>query len=681
MTRRTSIWALAGLVGASAVLRLLAAWLRVTPELFPDEYQYAELGRSLASGGGLAIRGEAAPFPALLQPLVTAPAWLVADVGVAYRLVQAVDALVMSLAAVPVFWLARRVGGSRPLALGAAALALAVPALTYVSFVVSEPLAYPLALAAVAAAVEAIARPRRRAQLAFLLLTTLAVLARVQFLVLPLVYSAAVVLVGARERRLGRVLREQLLPLAAFAAAAALGALAGTGLLGPYSGGLRLEQHPLAALRWAGLDALALAYAGGWVVVPPALVGLWLALRRPRTRHELAFGAIVPPLALGILLEAGLLQAAVTGADVIQERYVFYLAPLLGLGFVAYASRGWPHRMAHLALAAGLLVVAVRVPLAGFATAAGVSGSPLLYAVMWLQGRLGDTGLASLAVAVAAGGALAAAAACSRAPRVATPVVAALALVGATAASAGAVAFTARNTTAVRDLYAGARPSWVDELGVRHVALLQAWGGGRTDALEQLFWNRSVDRVLLLPRAERFDRFAERRVQVGPDGSLLLGGRPLGGPLLVDGSASTVRLRGARPAGRGPTHVLWLPAGRPRIALYAPGWFADGWLGRAGEVSLWPALAGGRLAGRVVFSATPPAGAGPVRLTFRTPDDRRQVVRLRPHATAVVAIRVCAGGPWTTTFVSDTAGLVGVRVVSVHATPPRFVPDRRPCVG
>ena len=146
---------------------MVVGWLRAVPALFPDEYTYAALGRSIAESGRPLIRGTSPHFPALLQPIVTAPAWLVGDVGLAYRLVQTIGALLMSLAAVPVFMLARRLGLSGRVSLALAALAVLVPDLVYASFVSSEALAYPLVLAAVCAATAALARPSRRAQLAF----------------------------------------------------------------------------------------------------------------------------------------------------------------------------------------------------------------------------------------------------------------------------------------------------------------------------------------------------------------------------------------------------------------------------------------------------------------------------------------------------------------------------------
>ena len=102
------LW-LAGIVAVSFAVRLVAALAHEAPRYFPDEYIYSSLARSI-SQGALEIRGTAAGFPALLEPLLASPLWLVADTEGAYRLTQAMHALAVSLAAVPVYWLARRLG-------------------------------------------------------------------------------------------------------------------------------------------------------------------------------------------------------------------------------------------------------------------------------------------------------------------------------------------------------------------------------------------------------------------------------------------------------------------------------------------------------------------------------------------------------------------------------------------
>ncbi len=71
-----------------------------------------------------------------------------------------------------------------------------VPDLLYASFVTSEPFAYPLVLAAVAAGTIALAEPSRRSQLAFVGFAALAALTRAQLVLLPVVFVLATFVLG-----------------------------------------------------------------------------------------------------------------------------------------------------------------------------------------------------------------------------------------------------------------------------------------------------------------------------------------------------------------------------------------------------------------------------------------------------------------------------------------------------
>ncbi len=119
----------------------------------------------------------------------------------------------MSLAAVPVYLIARRLRLGTGTALALAALAVAGPQLLFVGTILSEPYAYPLVLGAFAAGLALLERPTPRVQAAFLVLAGLAAFTRVQFAVLPVCVLVAAVVAGLRERRLRRVLREQRLLL------------------------------------------------------------------------------------------------------------------------------------------------------------------------------------------------------------------------------------------------------------------------------------------------------------------------------------------------------------------------------------------------------------------------------------------------------------------------------------
>jgi hypothetical protein len=653
---------LVGAVGAAFLLRLVLVWRRATPNYFPDEYLYAALGRSLGALQAPSVRGDGAHFPALLQPLVTAAAWRAGSVETGYRIVQAIGAAAFTLAALPVFVLARRLGLARGVAVAVAALALVVPDALYAGLVVAEPLAYPLVLGAAAAGVAALARPSRRAQILFLVLAGLATFARVQFAVLPLCFAAAALLLGLRERGLRRVLREQRLPLVAVAVAVVLGAV-GAVLrgLGYYAASGHVHVDSAAAAKAVGVNVTVLLYAGGWVLVPGAVLGLALALARPRNRTELAFGAFTVVLAAALLVEAALWG----DTTMVQERYLFYVLPLVAICFGLQASRGWPHRREQALVAAGLVALAARVPLSGYARPGADDHSPFLLAVQHLESSLGNAGAATLVAAIATGFAAVAAIAAWR-PRIATPLLLGLALVGSTAAFAGAYDFDRANSVSVVHRYLPADRSWVDHARVGRTTLVAAYGGRTTDGEEQLFWNRSVDRVAVLPGGAPPDRLASERLRYRADGALLSRGDPLRGPLVVDGYAGTIVLRGARRVARAPHYTLWAPAGVPRLAVYAPGRYFDGYVSGLGAIMLWPEK-------RQL--------AGWLELDLRALPGKTFALMLRGRSVRAGHLRmpVCSTGRWTAPFSSNPQQVLGGRSVAGWMSVPRFVADPSAC--
>jgi hypothetical protein len=664
---------LAALVAASFVLRLVLGWLRATPTFFADEYIYAELGRSLAETGRPLIRGVSASFPALLQPLVTAPAWLFEDVETSFRLIQFMGALAMSLAAVPVFLLARRLGLGTGVSFAVATLALVVPDFVYASWVLAEPFAYPLALGTVAVGTVALARPSLRLQLAFLALAGLATFARVQFAVLPLCFLAAVLLVGFRERRVRATLREQVLVLAAVALPALAFVVAGPGrVLGFYEGILDLDVASPEMAKWFGLDAMLLGYAAGVVLAPGAVLGLWLALRRPRSREELAFGALALPFVLALLVAAA---AYGLGGDRIQERYFFYAVPLVGILFALYASRGWPHRLAHGVLAAGVVLLAARVPLSGYSAADGKTNAPTLFATARLEQALGDVATASLVLALGVTLLVAVLVLASRRPGTATPLALGLALAVSAATYAGAVSYNLANAERTRTDVLGPQPSFVDASGIEDTAMLLTRSSERGVASEYLFWNRSIEAVYLLPGAEPPDSFAVTRVTVARDGTLLADGRPVTRPLAADGFSDTLRFRDSDEIATSPAFTLLASPGPQRLDLYAPGRFADGWLGLRGSFQLWPETA----AGLLTFALTGPEGAPPVAVELEPPGLPAREVIVQPGRSSQVSVPVCATGPWSMAFVAPSTGAVGGRYVSVQASEPVYRPDPDAC--
>src|SRR5262249_14727344 len=155
----------------------------------------------------------------------------------------------------------------RWLGIGVAALAVAVPDAVYAGSMLADPLAYPLVLGTLCAGVYVCANATRRVQLAFVVLAALAVLARIQYAVVPI----AVVLgaLAADRFRIVTTLKRLWLslvllvvpPIVLFAT------LGHDRVLGVYAHGRHTVQ-PVAMLHWTARDSMLLLYSAGWVLVP-----------------------------------------------------------------------------------------------------------------------------------------------------------------------------------------------------------------------------------------------------------------------------------------------------------------------------------------------------------------------------------------------------------------------------
>jgi hypothetical protein len=639
--------ALGGLVAVSAIVRFLLALSHPTPLLFADEYIYSTLAHGIATTGHPTIRGEAVSFPALLEPILTAPFWLFGDAGVALRLTQALNAVAMSLAAVPVYLLARKLGLGAFYGLAASALALLTPAFFYVAYVVGEPIAYPLVLAAVYAGVCALSQPTRTNQLAFMALAGLASFARIQFVILPLAFLGAALLARPGFRRLR-------LSLGLVALAGAAFAVHG---LGYYHGVRDLPVDPGKLLHWAALDSMLLAYAAGWLIIPGALV----ALATPRTPVERAFAGMTIFLALGLFGEAALYASSADGDGAggrFQERYLFTLLPLLALAFGLSLRRGGRARLVVLVLSTTLVAVSARFPLSAWTDDHGREESPLLMGVYRLEAAVGYANgslLVAVVVAVLAAGAAAVAYRTRLWPAALGVVALLLASVG-----AGAWALDAKYAQRARATYFPPDARWVDHAKLGDVTVVNTPAASRELVLEQMFWNRSIKRLVRLRQADSPDVFSAPQLTIRGDGALLLHGRPLRTALLMNEYAVTAELEGAKSVASSQLFELWKPVGTPRLRLLVGGRFFDGWLADSGYARTWGAASTLRL--RVSLPRTAPGAA---RIVF-TSRRLRRIVTIRPGATRAVRFEV-PEGVWTLRWKAPLNFLPDGRPVSVHA--------------
>ena len=216
--------------------------------------------------------------------------------------------------------------------------------------------------------------------------------------------------------------------------------------------------------------------------------------------------------------------------------------------------------------------------------------------------------------------------------------------------------------------------SWVDHAAGGPVTLVRTPGGVRTEALEQLFWNPSIDRVAVLPGAIRLDAFQADKVSVAADGRNRRGRRaPARDPRLVGRAAGGPPGgvdRGLRPVA---THHQAAPVPAARRAL-------RGRLARAGRPDRGLARTAGRpVAGRLRLDLSAPDAVREMTFSFSSAG-RRTVEAVVPGGTTrEVVLTVCSSAPWRGRFEADQAGFVGSRMVSGRSSAPVFTPDARAC--
>jgi hypothetical protein len=342
-------------VGLALVLSALTTrvvdWVVMTDELFYERLAISvwQLGTPLPN-----VHGELIPSLNQLYPLLLAPVFRDGLVTDALADAHTLNAWVMSSACIPAFFLARRVTGSRLAAYGVALLTVCVPWIVLSSFLLTEVAGYPAFLWAMLALQAAIAAPSRRNDVLALLGIALAVFARTQFEVLLAVVPVAVFAYelgrargGFREAARESVRRHRVLTAAyGVLVAAALVLLAlghGSRVLGTYRGALEGQLVPDGIGRSFVEHVATLALGLG---VLPFVLGVAWALanlvRPPADRELHAYACLGSVTIAAVALEVTIFDQRF-GAGLIFDRYLFYVAPLVLLGFAcALVSPRWP---------------------------------------------------------------------------------------------------------------------------------------------------------------------------------------------------------------------------------------------------------------------------------------------------------------------------------------------------
>jgi hypothetical protein len=530
-------WAwLAAIVVVSSAIRIVLARQIVAPWIMVDELDYSELAKSFAAHGRFLIRGVPSHGYGFVYPMLIAPAWrLFASVPRAYAAAKDIDSVVMSLAAVPAYLLARRV--LRPgLSLVVAALSVAIPSLLYTGMLMTENVFYPLFLVVCLVLVLMLEQPTWRRQVGLLVLCGIAYATRAQAVALFGAVLVAPVLHGWIERDLRTRLRRYA-PLYAIVGAGVVLALLGTAargrsplsLLGAYraaTGEGYTASNVLHYLLWhvAELDL----YVG---IVPfAALLALWFAPRVPSAGAR-AFVAMSVPVTVLLLVEVA--AFASTESQRIEERNMFYLAPLALIALLGMATDGvLPRNRRSLAAAAVIAgVLPVAIPFGRFVTTSAVSDTFALLPWWWLQ----DRGIHFDTIRyVALGVGLVAGAAFLFLPRRLALVLPAL--MAAYFVLTTAVVQNGRHglrETSRGALWAGikkAHPDWIDRLagtGAGTVAVLWTPSPEAHPIWNNEFFNRSVGTIYALGADPYQGGLPETVVHVRDDGIVASGDRPI----------------------------------------------------------------------------------------------------------------------------------------------------------
>lgn len=645
--REATTWVVLGsFVVVSSVVRIVLAHWHTAPRYFPDEYIYSALSHSLVHGH-LAVRDQPAHFYGILQPILAAPIWQLFPVEIAYRLVQAGNAVAASLVVVPLWFLGRELQLGRRAICLVCAFALVMPMLAMIPVTISDFVAYPLAIGGVAAAVRALKEPTTKRQAAFLALAFLATLARTQYFVLVPAYLVAAL---ALDRR--RAPRRHPVAFLAVVPAVIGAVLAATGY---YSIGQSSFNH--AMVTWVPLEAFILAATGGVVIVPGAIA----AIVRPANRPQAAFAWMTSVVALLTLVEASV-PGALEGR--FKGRYLFALMPLIALAFAVYRRNGRSHRWIVLVISVSMIAAAAKLPFSYYDAYAPRYDAQSMTASWLLKQHIGASG-SSLVIALFITVASLLAIAISVRPRlaaVALPIAIAVGVV--TTAAAVHVDFTLNSRAS--------DPGWIDSAA--HGASVTAIATPSSDQyglIKQLYWNPGVDHEVALANAVPTDVYVKKQIAPAPDGSI--GG--IGRYFLFDRGGTQAVFAGAATVATNGQYELLRAGSKPRFRLLVEDQLTSGWLAPVARLRAWqPGQAAGTP--RVEFTLSLPAAAAkrvPLRLGTQTfvvrPGDRLQFscasrrwpVKVlfvagetsldssgRPVSVHLSGARVAPGGPATT---------------------------------
>jgi hypothetical protein len=617
-------WAwLTVLIGASCAIRAVFALQDPAPWIFQDELLYSELAKSFAATGHFAVREVPVPGGGgfgLVYPIVVAPAWaLLHKIPAAYAAAKVINSFAMSLGAIPVYFLARRLTG-KALALLASILALALPGMVYTGVIMTENAFYPVFLFWVLAVVLTLERPTVLRQLAAVGLSFVAYLTRNQGVaLLPALVTAILLLVLLEASSERPFLASALRKVKAYWATwltLAIGAVGflvvelgikgktlSTAVLGGYSVVTSSTYSVQDVARWFVYHLGEMAVAVG--VLPFAAFVLLVveAVRRtPSSREARAFAVAALSATVWLVAEVAAFASTPFGGQIL-ERNAFYVEPLFLIALVAWAS-SFPHSRGRTVVAA--VVAATLACLPSYDAYLGPRAVSNAFGLLPLW-RLEERGLIApghlhRAVII---GVVAAALVFILLPRRLVLLAPAIVLVYLAWSNSPVVGMTSQASRDSRFGGISGPRNWVDRVAGKSPRVAALWTN--TDGQNPVtlwlneFFNRSIGPVYNLKGPP--DGLPEATVAVDAStGEVRLGtGLTLHAPyVLTDRSAQVAGKVAARDVGRGMT--LYRAEEPVRLTFLSQGIYPDAWSAGVATYDIFRCRGGSM---RVTFQSDP----------------------------------------------------------------------------
>lgn len=619
--------ALTAIVVASAAL-LSVGTVRVKEwVVMTDELLYAKLATHIGHTGSPVpvLHGEHVGFLGVVYPILLAPFYGGLGPVDGFTAAHVVNALLFASAAIPAYLLGRRVLPA-PWALAVAFLVVAVPWSVSAAFVMSEAAAYPVFLWAMLALQAAVANPSPQRDGLAIGGLALAYFTRPQFLLLAAVLPLAALVVDGRRV----IARHRVLAIVYGVAVLVVVPLAAVGeghrLLGDY--GVTATQGsvlPAIALKSALLHVDVLAVGLG--VVPFLLGAGWAYSRLGPGPAELRAFAVLTAIALPLVaLETGSYDVRFGGPDVIRDRYVFYLAPLLLLA-TALCLREKKLPLAGIGGATAFF--AITAPFADFTPVAGLlvdSPESVLNGVIHDESAGLPAGVFVAVCGILLGAICLAFAFLPRGWVAIGVAVFVFAFTGSVAGYGFDRLLTSRTVAGVPVTGQPRVRDWIDRAADGSVALFahpvsRDWAQSAVAWWDAEFWNEAVTRAYVRPDGTfTYTPFPSTRLRFVPDTGAFKGTRHAPPYALVAANDSRFGLAGSQTAAN--AGLVLLAVERPYRALWASfGLQQDGWTtpGKAAAIRVYSP--GGPNAQRVKVSVSldaPPEAQAPTAFRVGT---------------------------------------------------------------